>query len=344
MSLTEPISLWQDKPDFKAIENLVAAILPQSVEYAGGICEAHGYAFELALPESTLDRVTPFIEHVSNEILHISLAHPLILNFADQVLGQAPIDIVELKPFKETPPQRVIEKVSALFSMRPSKIELIHQKLISRIWVHSLYLFGFEAAEIGNKLKHFLQDHRGTFLEQPESYLKRLHLRLGDYKALRHLNIPSELTFHFKDRAKTGVSEKAFEAEFKTEIARMQNEEMNKAIHYYDRLEEDIHKRMSQEKQKEGKLERIRTERNLRLGNIQERFRAQFHVQPVGARILILPTYRCRLQPNASSKAFINIDYCPMLREFLLPTCDVCKQTSRSWALKENKYLCPRCA
>ncbi|MBI3533928.1 MAG: hypothetical protein HY072_00355 [Deltaproteobacteria bacterium] len=361
------ISLWHEKPDLGETENLIATTLPQAVEYAGGICETHGQTFELALPENIfqsklglghstekLDRVTPFAEHASNDLPHIGLAHPLILNFANHVLDHISIDIIELRPRKEAQPQRVTEKLYSVFTLRPSKIELTKQEQFSRVWIHSVYLFGFEAANLGNKLKHFLQDQQGRFLNQPESYLKRLHSRLGEFEVLRHFSMPEKLVFNFKEKKHDGVSEKAFQEEFKIEITRVQNEEMNKAIIYYDRLEEDLQKRVVHEKERQGKpvsldlletkLERVRAERNIRLGNIQERFRAQFRIAPVGGRILILPTYRCRLQPNALSEAFINVDYCPVLREFLLPTCTACQQPSRDWILKSNLYLCTRCA
>lgn len=357
MSTSQTISFWHEKPDLRGIENLVAGTLPQAVEYAGGICEAQGYSYDLVLPEnakselciSQTDRVTPYAEHASPHLPHIGLAHPLILGFADRVLEAAPIDIIELIPYKETPPQRVVEKLSSRLAFRPSKIELVKHDRIRRVWTHSVYWLGFEAVDLGNRLKHFLQDDNGRFLGDPEDYLRRLHLRSGEFNVDCHSRIPGDLAAPFESR----ISEQVFEAEFKSEISRVQNEELSKAVTYYERLEADLRIRIDQETERDGKpaaiealelkIERVRMERDVRIGNIRERFRAQFRIQPVGARILILPTYRCTLKPTNSSEASISIDYCPVLREFLLPLCPACDQTSRDMVLKGNQYLCPKC-
>jgi hypothetical protein len=276
------------------------------------------------------------------------MAHSLILDFADQVLESSPIDIVELRPLKESAPQRVVEKVLSAIAVRPSKIELLSLTRSQRVWVHSVYLFGFEAADLGQKLKHFLQDSEGKFLPDPEGTLKRLHARLGDFEAVRHAQMPSGTSLSLE----SFVDEKIFDTEFKGEIARVQNEEMNKAITYYDRLEADLVSRLDQERERGAPLaaiealdlkrERVRTERNVRLGNIGERFRAQFRVQAVGARILILPTYQCVLAPNAQSKARLTLSYCPVLREFLPPSCPKCGLIARDFVLNGDQYICSR--
>lgn len=357
MSLTQNISLWHEKPDLQGIENLVATILREAVEAAGGICEAQAHRYELALPENIklehgmfqLDRVTPFAEHASNDLPHIGLSHPLILGFADQVLNAIPIDIIELSPYRETPPQRIVEKLSSMLTFRPAKIELSGLERSSRLWIHSVYWIGFESFNFGNRLKHLLHDHDGHFIGNPEDYLKRLNLRMSEFEIHAHSRIPANLSSSLQ----TVVSAKVFEEEFKTDISRVQNEELAKAINYYDRLESDLHQRLNQEIQKgakpnaiellKTKKEAVRTERDIRLKNILERFRAQFRIQPVGGRILILPTYQCTLKPNATSRASIRIPYCPVLREFLLPLCPSCRQTSRDMTLREEQYFCPKC-
>jgi len=218
----EQVALWQEKPGLQGIESLVAQTLPVAVESVGGICETRGHGFELALPESfqtdggdsTQDRVTAFAEFASPELPHIGLAHPLILGFSDRVLEAAPIDIVELTPFhKETPPQRVIEKLSAVMTFRPSKIELAKLERVRRVWTQSVYWFGFEAADLGNRLRHFLQDAEGRFLPAPEEYLRRLNLRAGDFQLERHARIPAELASSLE----TQVSERLFEDEFRAD-------------------------------------------------------------------------------------------------------------------------------
>jgi len=123
---------------------------------------------------------------------------------------------------------------------------------------------------------------------------------------------------------------------------------------YYDRLEADLRERIAHEVERgakpaaiqalEGKALRVQAERDIRLRNIRDRFRAQFKVQPVGARLLILPTYRLRIQPNASSAASTLIEYCPVLREFLPVSCPSCRHSTRDLVLKGKQYLCPRCA
>lgn len=357
------VSLWHPKPDLDTIEPLVASLIPQAVKQCGGLCEpgANGFAIALGREEETkyqLAGVTEITPYAANDqASHISPVHPLIQEFAEVVLADAPVDLVRLVLERPRPPGRVLEKLAAFLTLRPAKIELDKVQAVERVWVHSVYWLSLEAMDCGQRLKHVIQDESGRFLAAPEVLLKRLQDQSGMWQVETFNTLPTEVTLSRQIQLTAGE----FQSEFKTEIENLQRVEINKALTYYDHLERDLKKRRDREEGKcaqrkagddvrqrslqvyDDKLERLCAERDLRLHNIMERFRAQFTVQPVGARVLLIPTYSCHFKPQQQSSLGLRVPYCPVLREFLPPPCDHCHQPTRDLTLSASGYVCVRC-
>lgn len=89
----------------------------------------------------------------------------------------------------------------------------------------------------------------------------------------------------------------------------------------------------------EEKKERVRAERQIRLASIVDRYRSQIVVQPVGARILLLPTFHCWFVSAVSPSAVLEASFCPMLKEFLPVDCPNCTALAKSFTLSAGNMV-----
>lgn len=356
-------------PENSELNHVVDQILPRAIVAAGGLCERQDHSYDVAFdPEKAeglalqgIHRLTASGQpDLDSSATWISFAHPLIQSYADKVIDSAPIEILSFTSARKLQPQRVLEKLIGTLHTRPQKQELVSTTEGKRVLVHSLFLLNLESFDRGQRVIHLLQDEKGEFFPTPRDSIKRIEDRMLDFD-LEHLHkIPQALQLKWQ----TSLEAEMFFAEFQGEIAAMKREEFETAKKYFDSLAKDLETRIEKlklapylggrkttaetKKNLESlrtKLEKIQNERDARLLAIEERYRARFSVQPIGARILILPTFHCQIRIGDVDKgAVVTIDYCPALREFFPPRCPSCHGKSWDLVLKAGDNICGKCA
>lgn len=345
--------LWFDKPNLKEIEPLIEGVIPVAVQTLGGLCEAdpRPHVFQVALP-ALLDNelggtsyVTALAAVSSDEVYHIGSGSPLVSEFAQKFLEESSIEILRVRLERSSPPQRLLEKFAATVDVRPSRLQVASVSPMERVWVHSVFLLGLESIDQGLSLRHFLQDSRGRFLPRPETWLNRLDDQALFARMEKLSKMPQNHAVHWENR----LSEATLAEEFHSLVAGLQCDELAKAETYYTQLEQDLNRRIGTLTKQgtkstlEEKKERVRAERQIRLASIVDRYRSQIVVQPVGARILLLPTFHCRFVSAVSPSAVLEASFCPMLKEFLPVDCPNCTALAKSFTLSAGKYGCPSC-
>lgn len=368
-------------PANSELEAVVDNVLSQAIAAGGGIFERFDHAFEVAFDPlnaekfglSGIHSLTAFSVDQTVQTLAsldqttwVSFAHPLVQVYADEIIDAAPIEVVSYSSSRKLEPQRILEKLAGTLHSRPQRQDIASVLPDNRVWIHSLFLLNLESFDRGQRVVHVLQDENGEFLPSAVEFLRLIEDRMLEFDLKIHPEMPQVLTQEWQANLKPEMLFK----EFQSEVSGMKQEELQTAKKYFDALLKDIETRMDKLKlapylggtkrkpaetkklleSLTAKMDKVRTEREARLSAIEERYLAKFSVQPIGARILILPTFHCQIRigdvqkSSSVGSSTATVDYCPVLREFFPPRCPNCHDRSWDVVLKGGVVICGTCA
>jgi hypothetical protein len=353
------------------LESVVDRLLPNAILSGGGIFEQDANIYEIAFDALNAEKMalqgtrslTAYGKQTEQmeELTWIPFAHPLIQSYADQIIDEAPVEILSFSSSRKIQPQRVLEKLAGTFHTRPQKQELISVTEDRRLWVHSLFLLNLESFDRGHKVTHLLQNSDGAFLPQAQQTIQKLENRMLEFDLETLERIPQSLEIKWNANLESDM----FFAEFRGEISNMKRDELWTAKKYFAALTSDLENRIHKikmapylggrrsssaeaKKSLDGlslKLEKVKSESEQRLAAIEERYQSRFSVQPIGSRIYVLPVFHCQIRVGDVSRGdTITIDYCPVLREFFSPTCPTCNEAAWDLVLKTKQLVCGKCA